>query len=184
MCSPSKLRPSALSKISDPDVEFLELFEKLSIRDEGQLPRDLKSWLSDDESDVTVDLCRGRAMLSVSGGGLKEFEHDGEFKSYADSNHMFADLLVPLGSRVAVPIIFWLSRSNSPGVKISRTKRPAAYVVALGKPYSLADVSAHVSFILGEQKVRVANHWFQKVLLKHGLDPLDPAFANLTGLDE
>src|ERR1700694_3446282 len=106
MCTSSRLRPDTLAKGSGRDAELLELLKKLSVRDQDPFSRDLQLWLSNDESDVTVDRCRGWAMLSVSGGGLREFEYDGEFKSYSDLNHMFADLLGPLKKQVTVPIVF------------------------------------------------------------------------------
>lgn len=139
----------------------------------------LRRKFDDPSADVEIADRRGLGMISVADQGLKTLEQDKELKSYPESNHFFADLLVPLSSDISTPIVFWLSPSNSPGVSVLPLRDPRAILLSLGKPYSFADICASVSHVLSKQHVRVKYHWFAENLKKHGLDPTDPAFACL-----
>jgi hypothetical protein len=157
------------------------LLRALARGNAGNLSQALRNYFSDSAGEVKVSLHRGLAMISVADSGLEPLEQDKALKSYADHNHMFADLLVPVGPSVSVPILFWLSLSNKPGVSVALLRDPKVYVISLGKPYAFADVCANISHVLGQQGVTVKYSWFGKNIENHGLDRTDPAFRNLVG---
>ncbi len=138
-------------------------------------------WLQGPPNDVTIKWRRGNAMLCVSADNLEEFEVDSEFKSYAEPNHMFADLLVPLNGKLQDPIIFFLAQANSPGVGVSRIENPAAWIVSLGRPYSFGEVVGAIGYLLERQDVNADSTWFARLLADHMLDPGDPAFRRIVG---
>jgi hypothetical protein len=166
---------------STDEARIDALLSDLARGQAGNLSEVMRNYFGKSTGEVKVSSHRGLAMISVADVGLEPFEHDRTLKSYADSNHMFADLLVPVGPSVSVPILFWLSLSNSPGVSVALLRNPKVYVVSLGKPYAFADVCANISNVLGKQGVTVKYKWFAKTIGNHGLDPTDPAFRNLVG---
>jgi hypothetical protein len=145
----------------------------------GRLSEALQEWMTAEFHEVSVEDFRGPVMLSVSDEGLRTFEQEETFKSYRDHNHMFADLLVPLSSEVTVPIVFWISPSNPPGVSVQRIRTPKAFVLSLGQPYSFASVCASLNHALRAQGAQAKHDFFSNVIRSHGLDPADPAFSNL-----
>ena len=73
-----------------------------SIREFTKVPSTSHFWTS-----------RGLAMLELSDDDLPSFEGDNEFKLYKDiSNHVFADLLVPVSRQIKSPIIFWVNSGD------------------------------------------------------------------------
>lgn len=168
-----------------PDVQILQpLFDQLANSELSGISEATLRWLSGPPNDVNVQTSRGMAMLSVSEDDLESFEHEKEFKSYEGSNHMFADLLVPVSKDIKIPIIFFLSRNNSPGTNIIELMNPTCIVISLGLPYSFSEVSAAISFALGKQDVKVIGNWFRTILENQDLDPEDPAFENIVGIKE
>lgn len=122
-------------------------------------------------------------MLSVSEGTEEDFEHDSKLKAYSRHNHMFADLLVPLGDQVSCPILFWLSPANPPGAAVSLIGARVMLIVSLGYPYAFEEVCSGLNQALAEQGVRVRHPWFRKMLEQHGIDPADASFSCLIGDD-
>jgi hypothetical protein len=166
--------------MSSPEQVLIDgLLRELAQARAGNLSKALQRYFGNENADVKVSVHRDRAMISVADGGLETLEHDHTLKSYTDHNHMFADLLVPVGSRVSVPMLFWLSLANKPGVSVALLRHLEVYIVSLGKPYSFADICANISHVLGQQKLSVKYHWFGKNIEKHGLDPADAAFRNI-----
>ena len=98
--------PQLLGSARPEDEWTVSLFRELAATEAGTFSQSLKRWLGGPPNDVTVSSHRGKAMLSVSEGMDQDFEHDAQFRSYSNNNHMFADLLVPLHSRLNVPIVF------------------------------------------------------------------------------
>ena len=120
-------------------------------------------------ADVQVTATRGPTMVSISEGGLPDFEADKLLKSYAEpSNHIFADLLG--GVRVRWPIVFFLSEGNPQGAHL-QTLGNAASIISLGRPYSLMDVSLAIDSALAEQNIRLVRPWFLRYLAREsGVD--------------
>jgi hypothetical protein len=162
---------------------FAGLLRELASQNLGRFSDALKRWQAGPPNDVTAACDRGKAMLCVSEGTEEDFEHDSRLKSYTANNHMFADLLVPLGRRISTPILFWLSPKNSPGAAISRVQSPPVFVISLGMPYAFAEVCSCLNYALAEQGLRVENPWFRRVIEQHGLDPADPSFSALAGTE-
>jgi hypothetical protein len=138
-------------------------------------------WLQGPPNDVTIEWHRGNAMLSVSADNLKAFEHDSKFKSYAEFNHMFADLLVPLDDKLQDPMMFFLAQANSPGVSVSRIENPDTWILSLGRPYSFGEVVGAIGHVLEQQDVNANSAWFTRRLTDHMVDPRDPAFRRIVG---
>jgi hypothetical protein len=126
---------------------------------------------------------RGLAMLMISEDEEKSFEWDNAIKGYAEHNHQFADLLVPIGSRTRWPILFFLSRHNVAGVRFEQIEGDLT-LIYLGPGYSLGDVSAAVSYALRQQGIRIPRAWFLRMLAKHGLNPLDASYSSFWAVDE
>jgi hypothetical protein len=121
-------------------------------------------------------------LLSLADGGLDTFEHDQELKSYEGSNHVFADVFGSVD--IQWPIISYLSSSNPPGVRVETLGDKAVSVIQLGRPYSLAEVTAAFSFILSLQGIRLVRPWFRRYLRSAGVDPEDPSFASFRDLPD
>jgi hypothetical protein len=139
-------------------------------------------WLAGPPNDVKMDWWRGRAMLSVSADDLEVFERDSQFKSYAENNHLFADLLVPLGDKLRDPIVMFLAQINAPGAGVSRIEDPSVWILSLGRPYGFGEVVGAISYVLEHQHVNAGSHWFTSKLEEHKLDPDDPAFRAIVAL--
>ena len=119
-------------------------------------------------ADVKVVSSRGPAMVSVSEGGLPDFESDRSLKSYTTSNHIFADLFG--GARVRWPIVFFLSDRNPQGAHL-QTVENAASIISLGRPYSLMDASLAIDGALAQQDIRLVRPWFLRTLAREsGVD--------------
>jgi hypothetical protein len=118
-------------------------------------------------------------MLSVSADNLEVFEGDSKFKSYAESNHIFADLLGPLDGKLQHPMMFFLAQANSPSVGVSRIENPDAWIVSLGRPYSFGEVVGAIGHVLERQDVNAHSAWFARPLADHMVDPTDPAFRRI-----
>ncbi len=112
-------------------------------------------------SDSHMSTGRGMAMLMLSDNDLPIFEGDSEYKNYSGGNHMFADLLVPISSKVKNPIIFWLAKNNPPGSKYHCVTSPIIHhVIQLGDSYSLEEVISSLAEALRYEKVQVISPWF------------------------
>lgn len=112
-------------------------------------------------SDSHMRTGRGMAMFMLSDNDLPSFEEDSKYKNYSGSNHMFADLLVPLSSEVKNPIIFWLAKNNPPGSKYHRVTSPIIHhVIQLGNSYSLEEVISSLAEALRYEDVQVISPWF------------------------
>jgi hypothetical protein len=140
----------------------------------------LERWFAGPPNDVTVFTARGLPMLSVADGDLETFEFDKKLKSYQGSNHLFADLFG--GMKVKWPILFFLSDSNAPGVRVDTLGEPDISVLYLGAPYSLAEIVAALSHILNSQQIRLIRPWFLRHLRSVGIDATDPSFGNFMAL--
>ena len=129
---------------------------------------------------------RGLAMLMVSEAPAKDFEHDRAIRGYTqpENNHLFADLLVPVGLHDARwPILFFLSPHNHAGVRFEQIEGQLT-VIHLGPGYSLGEVSAAVSYALREQGIRIPRAWFLRTLAKLGLSPTDASYSSFWPVDE
>lgn len=112
-------------------------------------------------SDSRMRTYRGMAMIMLSDNDLPSFEVDSEYKNYADSNHMFADLLVPLSSKVKNPIVFWLAEKNPAGCKYHYVIAPIIHhVIQLGRSYSLEEVISSLAEVLKYENVKIISPWF------------------------
>ena len=106
---------------------------------------------------------RGMAMIMLSDDDLATFEGDSAYKIYAGSNHIFADLLVPISSKVNNPIIFWLAKDNSDGCKYHCVMSPIIHhVIQLGNSYSLKEVIFSLTEALRFEKLDIISPWFFK----------------------
>ncbi|MFC1639222.1 hypothetical protein ACFL3B_00495 [Gemmatimonadota bacterium] len=145
-----------------------------------QLAAAIGRWLNGPPNDVAVAVSRGSAMLSVAENDLKTFEHDSQLKGYTESNHIFADLLVPCDEK-SIPILFWLSTTNSQGVHLIHLEEPRAFVIALGPGYSFGDLCSCVASALSSQSVALDAKWFVTVLQRNGVNPKHAEFASIVG---
>jgi hypothetical protein len=159
---------------------YLNLLRRLSETVGGALAGALTKWLLGSPSDVSVDVSRGQAMLSVADGNLKTFELDSHLKAYKEPNHVFADLLVKARDKSA-PILFWLSETNPPGAQLIQSRDPHAFIVALGSNYSFNEVCLCLASALSKQGVTLNEGWFAKVLQRNGVDPGESVFSSIIG---
>lgn len=118
-------------------------------------------------------------MLAVSADDLEVFEYDSKFKSYREHNHVFADLLVPLGEKAKDPLIFFIAQDNSPGAVVSHLEDANAWIVSLGRPYGFGEVVGAIGYVLECQDVDAGSPWFARILTEHMVDPEDPAFRRI-----
>lgn len=167
--------------LSDPDPTLLHALKHARRTGKEPLRHALDVWFAGPPNDVTVATGRGEPMLSVADGGLETFEGDKALKSYKNSNHVFADVFGP--ARVSWPILLFLSLSNSPGVSVESTPGSVS-IVYLGRPYSLAEITAAYSYILAQQGIRLIRPWFRRVLREAGINPNDSSFASFSALPE
>ena len=117
-------------------------------------------------SSVPVKMGRGRAMIEVGNG----FEFDDELRSYTSpSNHVFADLLVPLGDKFKVPLIFWLDPKFPKALFYRYHIGPEPHrVLFVGPGYSFKEIVSAVSNMIKEEGLESPN-WFQKFLNDNGI---------------
>lgn len=137
--------------------------------------------------DHFVSAQRGLSMLEVTEDLEHGFENDKTFKSYLPlrNNHLFADLLVPVGlQESARPLLFFLSGRNDPGLHFEEIGAGDLTVLHLGPQYSLGDVSAAVSYCLRQQGIRIPRAWFLKNLAECGLNPADASYSSFWPVDE
>ncbi len=112
-------------------------------------------------SDSHLSTGRGLAMIMLSDNDLPSFEGDSVYKNYSGSNHRFADLLVPISSKVKNPIIFWLAENNPQGSKYCHITVPIIHhVIQLGNPYTLEGVISSLSEALKNESVHIISPWF------------------------
>ena len=112
-------------------------------------------------SDTDMLIYRGMAMLMLSNNDLPSFEVDSKYKNYYSRNHMFADLLVPISSKVKNPIIFWLAKDNPRGNTYHLETSPIIHhVIQLGDSYSLEGVISSLAKALRYENVQVISPWF------------------------
>lgn len=142
-------------------------FFHAEIHGPSQLRAALARWRKSKPSDIDIYTGRGPAMLSVSDGGLGGFESDRALKSYGVSNHLFADVFG--GAKLRWPILFFLSKSNPPGVNAT-TVRGVVSIIQLGPSYSLFDVTVAVSNALVAQEISLVRAWFLRHLRDAGMD--------------
>jgi hypothetical protein len=140
----------------------------------------LERWFAGPPNDVTVS-APGSARLSVADGGLEPFESDDTLKSYTlkkypNKNFVFGDVLGPV--RVQSPFVVYLSLSNPPGADVTWIPDSSIAILALGRPYSLAEVLAGLSYILVQQDIAVVCPWFLSELKEAGIDTTDPSFSS------
>lgn len=144
------------------------------------LKKALDRWFAGPPNDVNVSTNRSLPMLSVAENNLATFESDEELKSYRNSNHIFADFFG--GVKVKWPLLFFLSRSNKPGVRVEILGNSEVAVLYLGAPYSFAEVTAAISYVLGCQNMKLIRPWFLRHLRSLGIDPSDPSFGSFIWL--
>jgi hypothetical protein len=161
-----------------PSAEFQAILRQISAARLGPLSDAIDRLFAGSATDVTAHT--RPTWVSVSEEHLPAFEFESEFKSYKDSNHIFADFLG--GVTLPRPFVVHLSRANAPGAHVTFVPKSAIPIIALGKPYSLADVTGAISFVLEQQNVNVVSPWFRGKLKEHGIDPNDPSFRNIVAL--
>ncbi|MBH5397264.1 hypothetical protein HZZ13_05580 [Bradyrhizobium sp. CNPSo 4010] len=161
-----------------PSAEFCEILRQVSAAQIGPLSDAIDRLFAGSATDVTAHT--RPTWVSVSEEGLPAFEFDSEFKSYKDSNHIFADFLG--GVTLPRPFVVHLSWANAPGARVTLIPERDIPIIALGKPYSLADVVGAISYVLQQQNVTVVSPWFRGKLRTYGIDPDDPSFKNIVAL--
>lgn len=161
-----------------PSAEFCEILRQVSAARLGPLSDAIDRLFAGPTTDVTAHT--RPTWVSVSEEDLPAFEFESEFKSYTESNHIFADFLG--GVTLPCPFVVHLSRANAPGVRVTFVLESAIPIIALGKPYSLADIAGAISYVLERQNVFVVSPWFRGKLKEHGIDPNDPSFKNIVAL--
>ena len=92
---------------------------------------------------------------------------------------MCAAARLPAGAVVKWPILFWVSRTNPPGVALLDVSPVDLVCVALGEPYTFGDVVRTLESVLCGQGVALDASWFVTSLAQHGLDPV--AFPSIVG---
>lgn len=173
-------KPKVLASDKAEDQRQVVFLRRLAETADEILAEAINRWLGGPPNDVSISVSRGSAMLSVADGDLETFEHDSHFKTYSESNHVFADLLVPAG-HVDIPIVFWLSKKNSSGAKLTRFDEPGCYLIALGSEYGFGDVVKCIASALTQQGIGLNAEWFRRVLKKNNVDPNQLELASIVG---
>jgi hypothetical protein len=161
-----------------PSAEFCEILRQVSAARLGPLSDAVDRLFAGPPTDVTAHT--RPTWVSVSEENLPAFEHESDFKSYKESNHIFADFLD--GVKLQCPFVVHLARANAPGAHVTFVPKSTIPIIALGKPYSLADIAGAISYVLEQQNVIVVSPWFRGKLKQHGIDPDDPSFKNIVAL--
>jgi hypothetical protein len=162
-----------------PAAEELTILRTFLAGPNQSLRSALERWFAGPPNDVTVS-ASGSARLSVADGGLKPFESDDTLKSYPQNNFVFGDLLGPV--RVRSPFVVYLSPSNPSGADVTWTAESLMAILALGRPYSLVEVLAALSYILAQQDIAVVCPWFLRQLKEAGIDTTEPSFSSFVWL--
>jgi hypothetical protein len=141
----------------------------------------IERWLIGPPSDVTVRVDR-RPFLFVSDAELADFEGERELcgpRSERLHNHAFFDLLVPVGSRLARPWLFWVSPSNPPAVDCTAAKGMPCAIIVVGPGYAFGQTAATIAWLLREEGVQARAPWFRELVEKSGVAADDPVFESL-----